>query len=108
MRNFPLENTPEIIEKVNEHLREGLPKYREGSTLEGIALKLGIDQYNIDDWAKTDEEFSQTLESLISTIKEDPFKTGYIEDSQVNTMLTVPTLIETRNRHYGQSNKEVR
>jgi hypothetical protein len=92
----------------NEHLREGLPKYREGSTVEGIALKLGIDLYDLFDWAKTDEEFSQTLESLVTAMKEDPFKTGGVEDSQANTMLTVLTLVEFRDRQYEPPNKEVR
>ena len=37
-----VENTPQIIEEINEQLREGISQYREATPVEGIALKMGI------------------------------------------------------------------
>lgn len=59
----------EIIEKINEHLREGIQNYREAITVEMIALKIGVNQNDPYDWVKTDGEFSQTLESLLTTLE---------------------------------------
>ena len=50
------------MEKINEHLREAI-------TVEKVALKLGINQNDPFDWVKTDVEFSQTLESSLTTLE---------------------------------------
>ena len=45
------------VQKTQKTFREHSRNYREDSTVEGIALKLGIDQYDLYDWAKTDGDF---------------------------------------------------
>ncbi len=90
----PKEITPQIIQELNEHLKEGLPDDLEAPTVEGIARKLGVNKKTLYGWVKNDQEFSKTLERLNTVQKDDPFKTGSIEDSQVNTMMIALLLIE--------------
>lgn len=95
---------PQIIDKMNAHLQEGLPDNMQVPTVEAIAQKLGINENTLYGWVKSDQEFSHALERLIAVQKDDPFKTGTIEDSQVNTMMVALLLTETINRHYKPDN----
>ena len=94
----------EIIEKINEHLCEGIQNHIGAITIEEVALKLGTNQNDPYDWGKTDGEFSQTLESFNKLWNRAFSNSGTIEDSQVYTMLTVLTLMEIWDSHYKPTN----
>jgi len=40
----------EIIEKINEHLSEGIQNFREAITVKEVALKLSINQNDLNNW----------------------------------------------------------
>jgi hypothetical protein len=97
-------NTPQIIDEINKHLKEGAPEDLEDFTVEGIAGKIGINKNNLYEWVKTDPEFSEALGRLKDIQKDDPFKTGTVEDIRVNAMALALLLLETKDRHYKSQN----
>ena len=94
MRERDQKETPRIIGDLNVNLKPS------EFTVEGIAQKIGISKTILYEWVITDTEFSDTLERLLKVQKDDPFKTGTGEDSQVNAMMVALLLMETRDRHY--------
>ncbi len=98
------EERPEIISEINEYLKEYPTKDMEDFTVEGMALKIGINRRTLYEWVKSDQEFSDNLEKIQKTPKNDPYKTGAREDIQVNAMMIAINLVMTKNRHYKSNN----
>ena len=98
-------NTPQIIEEINEYLKEGFPEDREKFTVEGIAEEAGISKNILYGWLKIDTEFTTALERLKDVQTHDPFRTGTEEDTYVNSMMITFLLKETRDRHYKSENQ---
>lgn len=69
-------------------------------TVEGIALKVGISKTILEEWEKSDAEFTTALERLLEAQKNDPLKTGTEEDTFVNSMMIALLVLETKDRHY--------
>jgi hypothetical protein len=91
MKERDPKETPGIIDDLNVNLKPS------EISVEGIAAKI------LYEWKKTDPEFSGALEILKTIQEEDPFKTGTVEDSQVNAMVITVLLLETKDRHYKSS-----
>ena len=87
---------PDIIREINSLLREGLSESEPAPTCEDIAKSLGIGKRKLYGWVKNNEEFSKSLEMLRTVQKEDPFRTGTPEDSQVNAAALTLLLLETQ------------
>ena len=66
----PSEYTPEVIEQINEYMEEAIPQNMKIPTVEGIALKLGINRDTLYEWAKVHPEFSDTLARMKMKQKE--------------------------------------
>jgi hypothetical protein len=90
---------PPIIEEINEDLKIGLPQDADAPTIEDIARRFGIHKDTLYQWVKTDDEFFEALETLQDVQKDDIFKTGTIEDSQVYGAMITLLLSETIQRH---------
>lgn len=83
---------PQIIDDLNTNLKPS------ETTVEAIAEKIGISKTTLYRWVENDREFQETLERLKEVQKNDPFKTGTVEDSQVNAMVITFALMEKRDR----------
>ena len=71
----PTKFTPEVIGKINQYLKEAVPENMAIPTVEGIALKLGVNRDTLYEWAKKENKkkypkFSDTLEKLKMKQKE--------------------------------------
>lgn len=98
------EERPEIISEINEYLKEVPAEDMEAFTVEGMAFKIGINKRTLYEWVKSDQEFSDNLETIQKAQKNDPYKTGAREDIQVNAMMIAINLVMTKNRHYKSNN----
>jgi hypothetical protein len=98
------ENTPSILEEINEFIYEIPAGEKENYTVEWIAQDIGINKKILYEWVKTDSEFSETLERLKDVQKNDPFRTGSFMDTGVNAMMIAMVLMQTRDRHYKPQN----
>jgi DNA-packaging protein gp3 len=98
------EVVPQIINELNKHLGDIDPKKAGSLSVEGIARNVGISKNILYEWVKTDREFSDALERWKNIQENDPFRTGTVEDNQVNAMTIILLLLETRDRHYKLHN----
>lgn len=105
MKDRDKKSTPQIIDEINEYLRQVPSEKMEDFTVEAIAQKIGINKNILYKWTKTDSEFSEALERLKNIQKNDPLKTGTDEDGYVNAMMIALLLMETRDRHYKFKNQ---
>ena len=101
----PEEITPPIIDEINERLKEGLPQDVEAATVEGIATKFGIHKNALYELVRSDPEFSEALEVLQEVQKDDPFRTGTLEDNQVLEAMLALLLSETIHRRDKSNDK---
>jgi len=83
----PTKYTPEVIERLNEYLEFAIPENQEIPTVEGIALKLGVNKTTLYEWAKTHEEFSNALEELKMKQKESLTKIGIFGGKEINATI---------------------
>ena|SRR6266542_1883448 len=105
MKERNQKESPQIIDEINEHLSKNAPEDLKGLTVEGIAVKLGVNKNILYDWVKTDSEFSEALERLKSSQKDSPFRTGTEDDNYVDAMMIAFLLLETKDRHYKSHNQ---
>jgi hypothetical protein len=100
MKETDENTTPSIIEEINKRLSQNPPQDLDGVSVEGLAVKLGINNNILYDWVKTDAEFSRGLEGIKSSQEDSPFRTGTEDDTYVDAMMIAFLLLETRDRHF--------
>lgn len=83
----PSQYTPEAIEQINKYLEEAIPENMEIPTVEGIALKLGINRDTLYEWAKVHPEFSDTLDKLKMLQKKYLINTGIFGGKEINATI---------------------
>ena len=98
MKESDKNDIPQIIDDFNANLKPSK------MTVEGIAEKIGISKTILYEWIKLDKEFVKALKIIKEVQEDDPFKTGTVEDSQVDAMIITLLLLETRERHYNPCN----
>lgn len=95
--------TPKAIDKINEYLQEATPENMEIPTVEGIALKLGINRDTLYEWAKVHPEFSDTLEKLKMLQKKYLINTGIFGGKEINQ--TIVALLLKVNHDMIETNR---
>lgn len=83
----PTKYTPQVIETINQYLKDAIPQNMKIPTVEGIALKLGISRDTLYEWAKVHEEFSDTLGKLKMMQKEALIETGIFGGKEINATI---------------------
>lgn len=78
---------PEMIDEINEYLKEAVPQNMKIPTIEGVALRLGITRDTLYRWAKENREFSDTLEILRQKQKEALTETGIFGGKEINATI---------------------
>ncbi len=101
---------PQVIEEINEYLKEAIPQNMKIPTIEGIALRLGITRETVYEWAKVHPEFSYTLGKLKMMQKEALIETGIFGGKEINQTIVALLLkvnhdmIETTRTELGGIN----
>lgn len=83
----PSKYAPDAIEKINKYLEEAIPENMEIPTVEGIALKLGINRDTLYEWAKVHPDFSDTLDKLKMLQKKYLINTGIFGGKEINSTI---------------------
>ena len=83
----PSKYRSEVISEINEYLANAIPENQQIPTIEGIALKLGINRDTLYEWAKVHRKFSDTIEKLRMTQKEALIQTGIFGGKEVNAQI---------------------
>ena len=83
----PTKYTPEVIEEINQYLKDAVPENMSIPTVEGIALKLGISRDTLYEWAKVHPEFSDTISRMKMLQKEALIKTGIFGGKEINATI---------------------
>ena len=78
---------PEIINELNKYLAEAIPQNMKIPTVEGIALRLGINKDTLYAWAKKHKEFSVALEQLKMKQKEALTEIGIFGGKEINATI---------------------
>jgi len=81
--------TPEVITQINEYMAEAVPQNMKIPTVEGIALKLGINRDTLYQWAKDHKEFSDTLDELKLKQKEYLTEIGIFGGKEINATIVM-------------------
>lgn len=80
----PTSYTPEVIDKINGYLSEAIPQNMKIPTIEGIALKLGVNRDTIYQWVKVNKEFADTIDRVKMLQKEYLIEIGIFGGKDVN------------------------
>lgn len=83
----PSKYTSDAIDKINKYLEDAIPENMEIPTVEGIALKLGINRDTLYHWAKVHPEFSDTLDKLKMLQKKYLINTGIFGGKEINATI---------------------
>jgi hypothetical protein len=97
----PTKYTPQVIIELNDYLQEAIPENMSIPTVEGIALKLGINKDTLYEWAKKHKEFSDALAKLKMMQKEALVKTGIFGGKEINQAI-VGLLLKVNHKMYEQ------
>lgn len=89
----PTKYTPQIIGEINKYLTDAIPQNMKIPTIEGIALKLGINKTTLYEWAEKYPEFSNALEKLKMMQKESLTEIGIFGGKEINAAI-VKLLLE--------------
>lgn len=107
----PTKYTPEVITEINEYLKFAIPENQEIPTIEGIALRLGINRDTLYEWAKKENKkkypgFSDTLDKLRMMQKEALIKTGIFGGKEINQTI-VALLLKVNHDMIETSRQEI-
>lgn len=80
----PTDYTPEMVNKVNEYLEQAVPQNMKIPTVEGLALRLGVNKDTLYQWAELYSQFSDALSVLKMTQKEVLIETGIFGGKEIN------------------------
>lgn len=83
----PSEYTPEAINVLNEYLQFAIPENMKIPTVEGLALKLGINKTTLYRWAENNEEFRNALDELKMRQKESLTDIGIFGGKEINATI---------------------
>lgn len=83
----PTKYRPEVIKELNKYLEEAIPQNMKIPTVEGIALKLGINKTTLYLWAKKHKEFSNALKELKMRQKEALTSIGIFGGKEINATI---------------------
>jgi hypothetical protein len=83
----PTKYTPEVIVEINKYLQEAVPQNMKIPTVEGIALRLGINRDTLYEWAKQHKDFSDTLEGVKMRQKEMLTEIGIFGGKEINATI---------------------
>lgn len=103
----PTKYTPELIEKIHTYFEEAVPTNMRIPTVEGLALKLGINRDTLYDWEKKHKEISDTLALIKLKQKEYLTEIGIFGGKEINANIVALFLkanhgmIETERREIG-------
>jgi hypothetical protein len=102
--------SPKIIDELNQYLTEAVPENMKIPTVEGIALRVGINKKTLYEWAKIYPEFSNALEELKMKQKECLQEIGIFGGKEINATIVALLLkvnhdmIETTRQEIGGVN----
>jgi len=99
----PSEYTPEAINVLNEYLKFAVPENMKIPTVEGLALKLGINKTTLYRWAENNEEFRNALDELKMRQKESLTDIGIFGGKEINA--TIVALLLKVNHDMIEVNK---
>ena len=103
----PTDYSPEVIDKVNEYLRNAVPENQQIPTIERIALNIGVNRDTLYEWAKQHTDFSDTLERVRAIQKDLLIQTGIFGGKEINSNIIMLMLkvnhdmIETEKKLIG-------
>jgi len=83
----PTKYTPEVITEINEYLKFAVPENMKIPTIEGIALKIGVNRDTLYEWAKVHPAFSDTLEEVKTRQKEILQEIGIFGGKEINATI---------------------
>lgn len=83
----PTKYDPKMIEEINEYLAGATPENMKIPTIEGVALKLGVNKETLYEWAKKYSEFSDSLEEIKLRQKEYLIEIGVFGGKEVNATI---------------------
>lgn len=85
----PSKYDPRFIEVAREYLEEANGQNMKLPSIEGLAIKIGVDDETIGLWAKAHEEFSATIKELKHKQKEQLMEDGMYGGKEVNSAMAI-------------------
>lgn len=83
----PTKYKPEIIDEIGQYLIEAVPENQKIPTIEGLALRIGVNTETLYEWAKTRKEFSNALVKLRAKQKEALTEIGIFGGKEINATI---------------------
>lgn len=83
----PTKYDPKMILEIQEYLKGAIPENMKIPTIEGIALKLGVNRDTLYEWAKKYPEFSDTIEESRILQKQYLMEIGIFGGKEINATI---------------------
>jgi hypothetical protein len=83
----PTKYDPKMINEIQEYLKGAIPENMKIPTIEGIALKLGVNRDTLYEWSKLYKDFSDTLEEVKTRQKEILQEIGIFGGKEINATI---------------------
>jgi hypothetical protein len=83
----PTKYIPSLVKKIDEYITEAVPENMKIPTIEGLALKLGVNRDTLYDWAKKYPDFSDTIKALKLKQKEHLTEIGIFGGKEINASI---------------------
>jgi len=101
----PTKYKPEVITQLDEYLEFAIPENMEIPTVEGIALKLGVNKDTLYEWGRKHPEFSVALAKLKMMQKQSLTKIGIFGGKEINA--TIVSLLLKVNHDMVETEKKI-
>lgn len=85
----PTKYDPSVIDLAKEYIDSCSREQTELPTLEGLALKIGVDDETLGIWASSNPEFSATIKELKAKQKNQLINDGMYGGKEVNTPMAI-------------------
>lgn len=79
--------SPKMIELAEEYIQESVPENMKITTVNGLAIKLGVNKDTLYEWAKKYPEFSVTFEKILPLQQEQLIHTGIFGGKEINATI---------------------
>lgn len=102
----PTKYSPKTIDEINKYLQDATPENMSIPTVEGIALRLGVNRDTIYAWAKKHKEFSDTIKKMKMLQKEALIRTGIFGGKEINQTI-VALLLKVNHKMIETSKTDI-